>query len=174
MDWIEDVARRLHKKAFSNFITMLWNIWNSQNNRVFQDVEKEDKVIWERVTALSQDLRILNFLEKPMFPKPVMEIVWKKPRQRVVKINFDATTNGRKMSFRLVARDHDDFVLGGRAGVWDKNVQAEWAELHALEESISFAQKKIWLKLKFESNYISLVNRLNRTKANFSTMSHRI
>ncbi|MBA0753647.1 hypothetical protein Gogos_021879, partial [Gossypium gossypioides] len=39
------------------------------------------------------------------------------------------------MSFRLVARDHDGFVLGDLAGVLDKNVQAEWAELQALEES---------------------------------------
>ncbi|KAK5776437.1 hypothetical protein PVK06_044396 [Gossypium arboreum] len=45
-----------------------------------------------------------------------MEKVWKKPDQGVVKINFDASPNGRKMSFGLVARDHDGFVLGGRAG----------------------------------------------------------
>ncbi|MBA0816384.1 hypothetical protein Gohar_001050 [Gossypium harknessii] len=90
----------------------------------------------------------------------------------MVKINFDATANGRKMSFGLVARDHDGFVLNGRVGVMNKNVKGEWAELHALEESISFARTKNWLKLEFESNCVSLVNQLNRTKADFSTMGH--
>ncbi|KAK5811810.1 hypothetical protein PVK06_027183 [Gossypium arboreum] len=50
-----------------------------------------------------------------MIPKPVMERRWRKPDQEVVKINFDANTTGRKMSFGLVARDHDGFVLGGKA-----------------------------------------------------------
>ncbi|MBA0707999.1 hypothetical protein Golax_019995, partial [Gossypium laxum] len=116
-------------------------------------IEEEAKVIWERVTtALSQDFLILNHLEKPMLPKPVVEEVWKKSGQGVVKINFNATANG----------------------VIDKNVQAEWAEVHALEESINFAMTKNWLKLVFESDCVSLVNQLNRTKANFSTMGHRI
>lgn len=117
---------------------------------------------WERAAELSQDFRIFNLLEKTMLPKLVMEKVWEKPGQGVIKINFDTTTNGRKMSFGLVARDHDGFVLGGRAGVLEKNVQAEWAELHALEESIRFARTKNWLKLEFEADCVSLVNRLNR------------
>ncbi|MBA0597709.1 hypothetical protein Gorai_007508 [Gossypium raimondii] len=120
------------------------------------------------------DFRIFNLLEKPMLPKLVVEKVWKKPGQGVVKINFNTIANGRKMSFGLVARDHDGFVLGGQVGVKDKNVQAEWAELHVLEESISFARTKNWLMLEFESNCISLVNRLTRMKADFSTMGHRI
>ncbi|MBA0843757.1 hypothetical protein Goarm_000917 [Gossypium armourianum] len=153
VDWIED---------------------NNQNNRVFCDVEDEAKVTWERAAALSQEFRIFNLLEKPMLPKLVMEKVWKKPGERVIKINFDATTNGKKMSFRLVARDHDGFVLGERAGVLEKNVQAEWVEMHALEESIRFARTKNWLNLEFEADCVSFVNRLNRPKANFSTMGHRI
>ncbi|MBA0702112.1 hypothetical protein Goari_022061, partial [Gossypium aridum] len=175
VDWIEDVARTLDKKAFSDFIMVLWNIWNSRNNRVFRDVEEEAKVIWERVTTtLSQDFLILNLLEKPMLPKPVVEEVWKKPGQGVVKINFNSTANGRKMSFRLMTSYHDGFVFGGRTGVIDKNVQAEWAEVHTLEESINFAMTKNWLKLRFESDCVSLVNQLNRMKADFSTMGHQI
>ncbi|MBA0602851.1 hypothetical protein Gorai_003017, partial [Gossypium raimondii] len=107
-------------------------------------------------------------------PKAGYGEVWKKPGRRVIKINFDATTNGRKMSFGLVARDHDGFALGGQASVLEKNVQAEWAELHALEESIRFARTKNWLKLEFEADCVSLVNPLNRPKADFSTIGHRI
>ncbi|MBA0717436.1 hypothetical protein Golax_005260 [Gossypium laxum] len=95
-------------------------------------------------------------------------------RTEVVKINFDAAANGRKMSFGLVARDHDGFVLGGRADVLDRNVQAEWAKLYVLEESINLARAKNWLRLEFESNYASLVNRLSKTNVDFSTMGYRI
>ncbi|KAG8485709.1 hypothetical protein CXB51_019034 [Gossypium anomalum] len=121
-----DVARTLDKNAFSDFITVLWNIWNSRNNKVFCDVEEEARVTWERAAVLSRDFRIFNFLEKLMIPKPTIEKGWKNPGQGVVKINFDATTMGRKMSLGLVARDHDGFVLGGRACVLEKKVQAEW------------------------------------------------
>ncbi|PPR88587.1 hypothetical protein GOBAR_AA32100 [Gossypium barbadense] len=106
VDWLEDVARTLDLKAFSDFITVLWNIWNSRNNKVFQDVEEE-----ARVTQLS---------------------------------------------FGLVARDHDGFVLGGRAGMVAQNVQAEWAEFHALVESFKFVRSRNWLKLEFETDCASL------------------
>ncbi|KAG8491142.1 hypothetical protein CXB51_014335 [Gossypium anomalum] len=142
VDWFEDVARSLDRKTFPNFITVFWNIWNSKNNRVFQEVEEEAKVTWDKAAALSQDFRIFNLLEKPMLPKSAIERTWKKPGKGVVKINFDASTNGGKTSIGFVARDHDSFVLGGQAGVWDKNFQAEWAELYALGESMSYARAK--------------------------------
>ncbi|KAK5775357.1 hypothetical protein PVK06_043239 [Gossypium arboreum] len=164
VDWLEDVACALDKKAFSDFIMVLWNIWNSRNNKVFWDVEEEARMTWERVAGLSREFRIFNFLEKPMISKPTMEKGWEKLSLRVIKINFNASTMGRKMSFGLVARDHDGFVLGGRAGVLEKNVHAEWAEFYVLEESLNFARTKNWCKLEFESDCVSLVNRLNRMK----------
>ncbi|KAL1102266.1 hypothetical protein V6Z11_D05G351800 [Gossypium hirsutum] len=144
---IEDVARSLDKKALSNFIAVLWNIWNSRNNKVFIDTEEEAKVTWDRAAALSKDFCIFNIMEKPMIPKPVVEKGWKKLGHGVVKINFDAAVNCQKMSFGLVARDHDGFVLGGRAGVLDRNVQAEWVELHAQAKSNNLARAKNWLRL---------------------------
>ncbi|KAL1183027.1 hypothetical protein V6Z11_A02G153800 [Gossypium hirsutum] len=106
VDWLEAVARTLDKKAFSNFITVLWNIWNSRNNKVFQDAEEEATVTWDRVAMLSRDFQIFNLMEKSMIPKPILEKAWKKPEQGVVKINFDASPIGRKLSFGLLARDH--------------------------------------------------------------------
>ncbi|KAG8498658.1 hypothetical protein CXB51_004994 [Gossypium anomalum] len=160
VDWIEDVARTLDKKAFSDLITMLWNIWNSRNNIVFRETEDDAKVTWDRAAALSWDFQ--------------RKQGWRKPDPGMVKINFDANTNGRRICFGVVARDHDGFVLGGRAGVLEKNVQAEWAELHALEESIKFAQTKNWTKLIFESDCVSLINRLNKANVDLSTMGYCI
>ncbi|MBA0855834.1 hypothetical protein Goshw_019833, partial [Gossypium schwendimanii] len=46
------------------------------------------------------------------------------------------------MSFGVVARDHEGFVLGGRAGVLENNAGAEWAELQALAECIELARER--------------------------------
>ncbi|KAH1072882.1 hypothetical protein J1N35_025210 [Gossypium stocksii] len=69
IDWIEDIARELDNKAVSNLITILWNVWNSRNNRIFKGVEEDAKVTWERAAALSKDFRIFNMLENLMVSK---------------------------------------------------------------------------------------------------------
>ncbi|MBA0577179.1 hypothetical protein Golob_027484, partial [Gossypium lobatum] len=80
----------------------------------------------------------------------------------MVKINFDAAVKDRKTSFGIIARDHEGFVLGGRAGVLNRNYNAEWVELYALEESIKLARENTWVRLEFESDCASLINRLRR------------
>ncbi|KAK5844849.1 hypothetical protein PVK06_000990 [Gossypium arboreum] len=52
VDWIEDVARMLDKKALSNLITVIWNIWNNQNNRVFRGEEEAAMVTWGTAAVL--------------------------------------------------------------------------------------------------------------------------
>ncbi|MFQ6666298.1 hypothetical protein Gotur_032699 [Gossypium turneri] len=99
------------------------------NNFIFRGIDEEAKVIWERAASLSHNFRIFNLLEKPMLPRSVVVKVWMKPPQGVVKINFDATVAGKKTSYGLLARDSDGFVLGGRAGVLDKDLQIEWGEM---------------------------------------------
>ncbi|MBA0736589.1 hypothetical protein Gogos_010125, partial [Gossypium gossypioides] len=171
---IEDAARSLDKKALSDFVSVLWNIWNSRNNKVFRNIEDEARVICDRVAVLNRDFRIFNFVENTMIPKPVGEKGWQKPRTGVVKINFDAAVEGRRMSFGLVKRDHEGFVLGGHAVVMENHAGAEWAELQALAESVELALEKRWLKLELESDCTNLVNRLKKARADFSTYGFRI
>ncbi|XP_012435430.1 uncharacterized protein LOC105762058 [Gossypium raimondii] len=73
VDCFEDAARSLDKKALSNFVTVLWNIWNSKNNKVFRNTDDEARVIWDRAAMLNKDFCIYNFLEKPLIPKSVGE-----------------------------------------------------------------------------------------------------
>ncbi|MBA0660345.1 hypothetical protein Goklo_012373 [Gossypium klotzschianum] len=112
VDWIEEVARSQEVKALSDFVTVLWNIWNSRNNKVFQNLEEEAKVTWERSAALSHDFRIFNLLEEPSLRKPAVKEGWRKPNQGMVKINFDAAVKDQKTSFGIIARDHEGFVMG--------------------------------------------------------------
>ncbi|KAK5843365.1 hypothetical protein PVK06_005819 [Gossypium arboreum] len=129
-------------------------------------------MIWERAASLSHDFRIFNLLDKPMLPRLVMKKTWRKPRQRVIKVNFDATVNGTKTCYDLVARYHDGFVLGRRFDTMDKDIQIEWAEMLVLEESISFARSKSWSKLEFETDDVSLVNHFKNKKFDLTTISH--
>ncbi|MBA0842329.1 hypothetical protein Goarm_002160 [Gossypium armourianum] len=66
IDWIEDVVRGLDNKAVSDFITILWNVWNSRNNSIFKGVEEGVKVTWEGAAALSRDFQIFNLLRGPV------------------------------------------------------------------------------------------------------------
>ncbi|MBA0655764.1 hypothetical protein Goklo_008199, partial [Gossypium klotzschianum] len=136
VDWIEDTAHSLDKKALSDFVIVLWNIWNSRNNKFFRNMEDEAWVIWDRAAGLNKEFRIFNFVERLMIPKLNGEKGWQKPGAGVVKINFDAAVDGSRMSFGLVARDHEGFVLGGRAGVLENQTGTEWAELQAFAESV--------------------------------------
>ncbi|KAH1083350.1 hypothetical protein J1N35_023111 [Gossypium stocksii] len=45
IDWLEDMMRVLDKKAMADSMTILWNCWNSRNNRVFNGKEEEPKDI---------------------------------------------------------------------------------------------------------------------------------
>ncbi|MFQ6636723.1 hypothetical protein Gotur_012474, partial [Gossypium turneri] len=140
VDWIEDTTR------------LLDNVALSKNNKVFRNTEDELKVIWDRAATLNRDFCIFNFVENPLVPKSVGEKGWQKPGTGVVKINVDATVDGKRMSFGVVARDHKVFELGGRAGVMDNQAGAEWAELLALTEGLELAREKRWLKLKLETD----------------------
>ncbi|MBA0666336.1 hypothetical protein Goklo_002758, partial [Gossypium klotzschianum] len=168
------VARVLDQKAVSDFITILWNVWSSRNNFIFRGIDEEAKVIWERAASLSHNFRIFNLLEKPMLPRSVVVKVWMKPPQGVVKINFDATVAGKKTSYGLLARDSDGFVLGGRAGVLDKDLQIEWGEMQSLGESINFVRSNNWSKMEFETDCVSLVNRFNKRNEDLTTIADHL
>ncbi|MFQ6620080.1 hypothetical protein Gotur_000771 [Gossypium turneri] len=129
VDWIEDAARVMDKKAMSGFITTLWNIWNSRNSKVFRNMEEDAKVTWNRAAALNRDFRIFNLLDRSMIPKPMVERDWQKPESGVIKINFDATIHENLVCYGLVARDADGFIHGGCVGMTNKVSSIEWAEI---------------------------------------------
>ncbi|KAA3468127.1 reverse transcriptase [Gossypium australe] len=159
IDWLEEAMRILDGLAMADFITVLWNIWNSRNNRIFRGVDKDARVTWERASCLSNDFRIFNLIGTSMLPIVNEDRGWKKPKLGTIKVNFDATFQSNKASFGVLARDHDGFVIGGLMGMLENAKSAEWAELRAMEESISFARSKGWEKVTVESDCASLVNR---------------
>ncbi|KAG8501277.1 hypothetical protein CXB51_003369 [Gossypium anomalum] len=141
-------------------------------NNKFLGVEEDAKVTWERAASLVQDFQIFKLVEAPMLQRMKVDKEWKKPAPGVVKINFDATILSNQMWFSLVARDNDGFVLGGRMGTVNKEMNVERTEMQAMEESIKFARTNKWDKLELESNYASLVNRFCKKDLDLTTMGH--
>ncbi|KAK5843123.1 hypothetical protein PVK06_005562 [Gossypium arboreum] len=135
IDWIEDMARELDYKVVSNLITVLWNVRNSRNTRIFRGAEEGPK--------------------------------------GVININFDTSVHGKKVYYVLVAIDSESFVHGGRMGVVDKEMQIEWAEMLAMEESLNVARSNNWNALELESDCASLVNRFKNWSCDLTMLGHR-
>ncbi|MBA0811001.1 hypothetical protein Gohar_002940, partial [Gossypium harknessii] len=146
IDWIEDIAR----------------------------VEDDARLTWERAAALSRDFQIFSLVEDPLLLRKTVTKAWQKPHQGVLKINFDASVQGKKVFYGLVAKDADGFVHGGWMGFVDKELPIEWAELLAMEESLNFSRLNNWKNLALESDCTSLVNRFNKRNNDLTLLGYRL
>lgn len=64
---------------------------------------------------------------------------WIKPSNDAIKINVDVAILDSVVGIEIIVRDHDGFVLDGRAVILDYNMEIEWAEAEALREGIIWA-----------------------------------
>lgn len=90
----------------------------------------------------------------------------------MVKINFDAVVSEKKMSFGMIARNSDGFILGG--AIVEINTQAEWTEIKAFKESILFAINRNFSDVLFEADNVSMVNQINKRDKDITMMGHQI
>ncbi|KAH1098102.1 hypothetical protein J1N35_015023 [Gossypium stocksii] len=92
----------------------------------------------------------------------------------MVKINFDASVFGKKTYYELVARDADGFILGGRMGFVEREMQIEWAKMLAIEKRIKVARSNNWNYLELKSDCASLVNCFNNKDYDLTTLGHHM
>ncbi|KAA3488631.1 reverse transcriptase [Gossypium australe] len=147
-----------------DFITLIWNSWNNKNNFMFQGKEESAITSWNKARALSNDFRIYNLREKPMFPSQPSIRGWKKPTRGFVKINVDAAFVEERMGLGVIVRDEDGFVLGGYGSTKDSVVNSDWAKIMAIEEGVILAKKMNLKKVHFESDNANIVNKINRKR----------
>ncbi|MBA0739452.1 hypothetical protein Gogos_012723, partial [Gossypium gossypioides] len=79
IDWLKDAMHLLDKNVFEALITILWNLWNSRNNAIFQGKNEDAKAIWKWVKILGDDFRIHNLTNKEIFPMSPRPQKWEKP-----------------------------------------------------------------------------------------------
>ncbi|MBA0823606.1 hypothetical protein Goarm_020324 [Gossypium armourianum] len=89
------------------------------------------------------------------------------------EVNFDTAVSDKKMSFGMIVRDLDGFVLGG--GIIEIDTQVEWAELKAFKESILFAINRKFGDVLFETDNVSMVNRIKKKRdKDITILGHQI
>ncbi|MBA0615560.1 hypothetical protein Godav_015683, partial [Gossypium davidsonii] len=113
IDWMEAAMGFVDRKAFEDFVTTFWNIWNSRNNALFWGKDEDAIVIWDQAKTLTSDFRIHNLTHEPMIPKTHCTQNWEKPPNGFTKVNIVAIVVDNMVVFGVIMRDCDDFVLGG-------------------------------------------------------------
>ncbi|MBA0698769.1 hypothetical protein Goari_000461 [Gossypium aridum] len=99
--------------------------------------KKDDaRLMWEWVRTLGDNFRIFNLSHAPMNLNSPRPHRWIKPPNDAFKINIDVVVFDSVVGIRIIARDHDGFVFGGRAVFLDYKMDVEWAEVEALREGI--------------------------------------
>ncbi|XP_040951260.1 uncharacterized protein [Gossypium hirsutum] len=159
----------LDNKAFVDFISTFWNIWNYRNNAIFRGKEEDARVIWERARKLNDDFCIHNFFIWSILPWALKTCKWD-----VIKLNVDASVNANKTSLGIIVRDLDGFILSGKALFINRVVNSKWTELDAFLEGIRLAQSLNLDKVIFETNCAYIVNHFCKHKDDITIFGYHI
>lgn len=129
---------------------------------VFHGKEDAALVVWQRVKTFSNDFRIFNLVDPHAIPPIQVSKSWMKPPKGYVKINFDTAVSNSSVGYEAIARDSDGFILGCCYRFVDKLLDANWAEMEALVESLKLVSTLKVSKIIFEFDSTNLVNRANK------------
>ncbi|MBA0841133.1 hypothetical protein Goarm_003643 [Gossypium armourianum] len=100
-------------------------------------------------------------MNEPLLSPNLAVKKWEKPPQGFVKINFDASVCDNRVGYGAIAKDDDDFVLGGGEGFIEKSMSVEEVKCHAFEAIIKMAcLLNISGDGHFETDNACLVNKL--------------
>ncbi|MBA0549029.1 hypothetical protein Golob_020090, partial [Gossypium lobatum] len=171
---IEESILLSDKKAIANFITILWNSWNSQNNFIVRGKEKDARVTWERAITLRKDFHINNFIYKLMPLLSPLPKKLEKPLRGTVKINFNAAVSNTKTDYRVIMRDSKGFAIGGSFGFKNEEMASEWVELYAFKESLKLARMLEVTRVTFKTNCATLTNRIKKCGDDINLMGYCI
>ncbi|MBA0855218.1 hypothetical protein Goshw_010775, partial [Gossypium schwendimanii] len=108
--------------------------------------------------TLYQDFWIHNLVNKPVLLVTPACKKWEKPPCSFAKINFDATVSNNKISYGVIVRDSDGFVLGRVGGFKDKEILVK---KHG--KDITIMGYRIDVACKHMDNFNSIVIWANRS-----------
>ncbi|MBA0742218.1 hypothetical protein Gogos_015297 [Gossypium gossypioides] len=126
-----------------DFLTTLWNGWNSRNNFIIYGKDEEARTKWE------------------------------KPPNGFVKVKVDTACRNNTMSYGIIIRYCDGLIIGGQAGVKDVQMKPKWAELYALSEGVLIARDLNLGNVIFETDCANMVNRLRKCQDDIIILGFR-
>ncbi|KAH1040036.1 hypothetical protein J1N35_041779 [Gossypium stocksii] len=177
-----------------NMIDIRWDHWRDEGLKgksvgqsLFTNNEKKVKDLWdhndrqwkrERVIEIYDENLgdyICNLAIPPNKFFPYLDVQrLKKPPDGYVKVNVDAAVLIGCIEFGAIARDHDGFLLGGYYGHFEKFLEATWAELEALVESLNLASLLNVANLILESDNLMLVNTVKKRKQDVTILGQYV
>ncbi|MBA0767255.1 hypothetical protein Gotri_016165 [Gossypium trilobum] len=134
----------------------------------------ETCINWLEDATRLLDLKIFSLTHAPIHPKPPRTHRWIKPPNDSLKINVDATIVVSAVGIRVITRDCEDFVLGGRAVYMDYKMDVDWVEAEALGEGIIWAHNNNVTRAIFETGCAGLVNRFKSRHEDISIYGYRL
>ncbi|KAK8559320.1 hypothetical protein V6N12_042599 [Hibiscus sabdariffa] len=167
-DWILEAKTSLDNAGFTNFMVVLWGIWNSRNSKVFDNETCSARATAEKAKALNagnidRSGRGLARLRK-------------KPGPRVIKINVNGAyneTTGRG-AIGIIARDWNGDIQASGAKMIQSPCSPNLAEAEAFLAGVVLATAKGWKQVVLEGDAIEIVNRLANSILDFSALGTQL
>ncbi|MBA0701532.1 hypothetical protein Goari_027014, partial [Gossypium aridum] len=158
LQWLTWVFSQSSASQCRIFCCALWAIWGDRNDRVQKKGSKFGKEIGRFVNSYISEL---NEIDKY---RPQISITinkWRKPPDRVVKINFDAAYDGRsnKSVVGIVARDNEGTVLLSCSEIHQRVASAFAVEALVCRKAIQNGIYMQWEKVIIKGDSLSIIRK---------------
>ncbi|MBA0754177.1 hypothetical protein Gogos_020357, partial [Gossypium gossypioides] len=152
------------------FCCALWAIWGDRNARVHKKGGKSGKEIGRYVQSYITEL---NEIDKSRSKASITVKKWRKPPDRIVKINFDAAYDGRqnRSAVGLVARDREGTVLLSCSEIHHRITSAFAAEAVACRKALQTGIGMKWESIIIERDSLSIIRKCKEKSPDKSLVS---
>nr|GMD28072.1 GPN-loop GTPase 3 [Ipomoea batatas] len=165
LDWIKDRFDSLTKSELAHFITICWGIWNSRNQKVWNNVDSSPKLVvkhslsylkeWKSVRSSPhlQDVSTQRSTDK-----------WVKLDSGTLKLNIDASThqNAFQVGMGWILRDHQGYFVAAQAATRPGPLHPREAEALAVRKALSWLKDNQWEDVVVETDAGILVHHLHK------------
>ncbi|KAL6222466.1 hypothetical protein ACLB2K_005858 [Fragaria x ananassa] len=149
---------------------ILWAVWRSRNQKVWEDEVKQTSEIVSLALGWWEDYKKAR--SSVIEPRTVFRSRWSKPSVGFVKLNIDTAfdPNSRKAGLGGVFRDHDGYCLGTLTKFIVSASSPQHSELLAVLEGVGWARVHHLLSLVVETDCQVLVQVVQSGSMDYSSI----
>ncbi|KAK6164142.1 hypothetical protein DH2020_001006 [Rehmannia glutinosa] len=174
-DMLNAVSKISNENFENRFATLLWSLWYSRNNLVFQGKIISHLECFQMATKL---LREFQDREKMGFERTHNchpDSAWMKPPLGTIKLNVDASIKkGSGMGIRAVLRDHEGKVIDSLTNHFSPEYPIDIAETIACREGMLLARTTQCSNLLIETDCLHLAQSINNNQEDLSYLGNII
>lgn len=164
-----EVARRLNKDDFIKFAMVLWSLWISRKEKVWNSLCDTPSQIANRAKTAWDEWHLANSISRPVAAREPRLVqsdgVWKAPRAGYVKINADAgfPPSMNVTTLGMCLRDASGNMLLARTCWTPSKLEVREGEAMGLLHAIQWANDLELDNVIFEVDAQSIVNSIKST-----------